>query len=198
MNLKMLISAQTPGERCKLLRNSKNITQEQLAEMADCSVELISAIERGKRELTPKKAAIFSSIFDVKKEFLLCQDDMPTDLMSRLRPIVIHLVKNRKHKEAFSLYLESFGLRAALKNDNIPEKYSNMSTDEFCNLDTQEVSSAVEKFFSNDLAYYALQDESGQILTRCSVDEYDALAQEISDFVEFKIEKLLERDADNG
>ena len=76
---KELKSAQTPGKRCRLYRKRANMTQAELAEAIGCSVDLISAVERGSRTLTVENAAAMSTIFGVRKECLLCFDDCVTE-----------------------------------------------------------------------------------------------------------------------
>lgn len=66
------------GKRLSECRAEKNITQEQLAEKTGYSIQHISYIECGKRNLSLDAANAFSKILDVRTEYLLCEDDCKT------------------------------------------------------------------------------------------------------------------------
>ena len=96
---RVLKSVQTPGTRCRLYRKRANMTQEQLAEAIHCSVDLISAIERGNRTLTNKNAAAMSAIFGVRKECLLCFDDYETEREKAAMPFAKGVVIRQMEKK---------------------------------------------------------------------------------------------------
>lgn len=64
--------------RVKEARSDKRITQEQLAEEIDCSVSLITQIERGKRKLTLEVAEKIAAACGVRSAWLLGLDDIKT------------------------------------------------------------------------------------------------------------------------
>lgn len=66
------------GKRLSECRNLKNITQEQLSEKSGYSIQHISYIECGKRNLTLEAAHIFAQALDVREEYLLCEDNSMT------------------------------------------------------------------------------------------------------------------------
>ncbi len=72
------------GERIKECRKSAGYTQEQLIQKIEglpenkCKIRSekhLSALERGKRELSLEYAYLLSKVLSVRKEYLLCEDD---------------------------------------------------------------------------------------------------------------------------
>lgn len=67
-----------PGERLKIWRNRRSVSQELLAEKSGYSKVHISYIENGKRKMTIEAARIFSEILEIREKYLLCYDNFPT------------------------------------------------------------------------------------------------------------------------
>ena len=63
------------GKRLKYERQRKQMTQEQLAEYANYSVQHISYIENGKRKMGYEAAHVFSEILGVPVNYLMCETD---------------------------------------------------------------------------------------------------------------------------
>lgn len=187
---KELKVAQTPGARCRLYRKRANMTQEKLAEKIHCSVDLVSAIERGSRTLTNENAAAMAAVFGVRKECLLCFDDLETEFEKKAMPFAERVVTRQMEKEAFRLYAGLCGFNIVLVDNS---KYKNMSIDDFLAKGEQEQSSIISDVFDNpDLLYYSFQNRDGVEIGRCSSNEYNAMVKEISEFAEFKIRKVCE------
>lgn len=72
------------GLRLRGCRKKKGLSQEKLAEMSDYSIQTVSYIENGKRNMTRDAAHAFSCILGVREEYLLCEDNAKTleDLFS--------------------------------------------------------------------------------------------------------------------
>ena len=188
---RVLKSVQTPGTRCRLYRKRANMTQEQRAEAIHCSVDLISAIERGNRTLTNKNAAAMSAIFGVRKECVLCFDDYETEREKAAMPFAKGVVIRQMEKKAFRLYVGLLGYNVVLVDNS---KYKSMSLDDFLSRDDQEQSAIMSEIFDDlDSFYYSFQDNEGVEAGRCNANEYNAVVKEISDFAEFKIRKLCEK-----
>lgn len=66
------------GLRLKQCRREKGYTQEKLAELSDYSLQTVSYIENGKRNMTRESAHAFSQILEVREEYLLCEDNSKT------------------------------------------------------------------------------------------------------------------------
>ena len=166
------------------------MTQEKLAEALHCSVDLISAIERGSRTLTNENAAAMSEIFGVRKEFLLCFDNCKTALEKRALPIAERIVALKNEKDAFHLYLDVYGYSIILVTDT---GYESMSIDDFSSKNEQEQDAIVADIINGiDSAYYSFRNKDGIEVGRCDVDKYNAIVKEISEFAEFKIKKVCE------
>lgn len=188
---KELKSAQTPGKRCRLYRKRANMTQAELAEAIGCSVDLISAVERGSRTLTVENAAAMSTIFGVRKECLLCFDDCETEKEKVIMPFAESVVTHQMEKEAFSIYAGLLGCNIVVIDES---KHKNMSLDDFLHANEKEQEAILLDIFDEmDLIYYSFQDKDGVEITRCSANEYNLIVKEISDFAEFKIRKLCDK-----
>ena len=190
---KELKAVQTPGARCRLYRKRANMTQEKLAEKIHCSVDLISAIERGSRTLTNENAAAMASVFGVRKECLLCFDDIETDFEKRLIPFVEKAVARKAEKDAFLLYAGLYGYNVVDAYNPKFEKYECMAIDDFVELDEQEQQSLIMNIFNTpNLHYYSFQNGEGVEFGRCTEEEFNTMVKEISEFAEFKIRKVCE------
>ena len=188
---KELKPVQTPGARCRLYRKRANMTQAELAERLYCSVDLISAIERGSRTLTNENAAAMSAIFGVRKECLLCFDDCETELEKAAVPFAKGVVSHQMEKEAFFLYAMLYDYRDVWCDDS---KSANISRDEFLGMNEKEQDAIMSECSDNpDLFYYSFQNVNGVEVGRCSESEFKAIVKELSEFAEFKIKRICER-----
>lgn len=61
------------GERLRHERKRKNMTQEQLAELSNYSIQHISYLENGSRKMSYEAAATFADIFGVTTDYILCK-----------------------------------------------------------------------------------------------------------------------------
>lgn len=68
----------TLGEKIWRLRESRNMSQEELAEMLGVSRQTISNWENGKAVLDAEKLAALCSVFDVSADDMLNADGLPT------------------------------------------------------------------------------------------------------------------------
>ena len=62
---------QEMGARIKLRRRELNMTQEQLAEQMDVSIQMISNLELGKKAIRPENLAKVCDILDISADYLL-------------------------------------------------------------------------------------------------------------------------------
>ena len=191
-----LKNVQTPGARCRLYRKKANMTQAQLAEAIHCSVDLVSAIERGHRTLTIENAAAMSDIFGIRKECLLCFDNIETDAEKRAMPFVERVAALQVEKDAFRLYAGLYGCNIVLIDNS---KYKSMTLDNFTEKSDQERADIILDISNNlDLYYYSFQNKDGDELGRCNSNEYNEIVKEVSEFAEFKIKKLLKGRHNHG
>ena len=191
-----LKSVRTPADRCRLYRRKAKMTQAQLAEAIDCSVDLISAIERGSRSLTIKNAAAMSAVLGVRKEYLLCFDDYETDSEKNASPYAEMLTNLQMAKKAFSMYAGIYGCNIVLIDNS---KYKDISPNDFFAKNVQgqiEILNNISEEF--EMFDYSFQNRAGVEIGRCNAAEYNAVVKEIADFAEFKIKKLIEGSKADG
>lgn len=75
----MGVSAEMLGNRLKQARKKKNYTQEYIAEMIDLSVEHLSRIENGKKNIYLHKLSLWCDVLDVPIEEILTGSVMPAN-----------------------------------------------------------------------------------------------------------------------
>lgn len=188
--------AQTSGTRCKQYRKKAGMTQAKLAEEINCSVDLISAIERGSRSLTVKNAEAMSKVLGVRKEFLLCFDDFETDGEKNTTPYIETTTVLQAKKEAFSLYAGICGYNIALVDNS---NYKNLSPNAFISMSPQQQAETVIGISSElGAIHYSLQTKEGVEVFRCNATEFTSIVEEIAEFAEFKIKKLIEGSRADG
>lgn len=71
--------ARESGKRIKKYAKRKGMTQKELSTNTFFSVSAIRKIYQGDRNLQESQAEIFANILGVRKEYLLCLDNDPTD-----------------------------------------------------------------------------------------------------------------------
>ena len=131
-----------------------------------------------------------ASVFGVRKECLLCFDDLETEFEKKAMPFAERVVTRQMEKEAFRIYAGLYGCNVVLVDNS---KYARMSLDDFTGKSAQEQASIVSDICDNsDLLYYSFQNRDGVEIGRCSSNEYNAMVKEISEFAEFKIRKMCE------
>lgn len=189
-------SVRTPADRCRLYRRKAKMTQAQLAEAIGCSVDLISAIERGSRSLTIKNAEAMSAVLGVRKEYLLCFDNYETDSEANASPYAEALTDLQMAKKAFSMYAGIYGCNIVLI-DNL--KYKDLSPNDFLAKSGQEQIEILNNIYEElEMFDYSFQNREGIEIGRCNAVEYNAAVKEIAEFAEFKIKKLIEGSKADG
>lgn len=86
------------GRRLAALRNAHGLTQENLAEMLDCSVKHISHAERGITFLSIEKYLILSLYFQCSMDYLLKGSDNP-DIAAFLPSYMVETLQSDDSKE---------------------------------------------------------------------------------------------------
>ena len=86
------------GRRLAALRNAHGLTQENLAEMLDCSVKHISHAERGITFLSIEKYLILSLYFQCSMDYLLKGSDNP-DISAFLPSYMVETLQSDDSKE---------------------------------------------------------------------------------------------------
>ncbi len=179
------------GLRLSKVRKSRNITQERLAELSDYSVQTISGIENGSRRMTLESATIFSKVLNIRKEYLMCEDDFET--VSKI--FISKYKKDCKLRDAFHTLMTSCG-------------YSFNTSVFHYELDGKIVDDTIlvdlpMAWEENYVPYEKIIDEckfttpNGEIKIKSNSYEkiqegIDAIENELLDYLEFKLQKLAE------
>lgn len=184
------------GKRVKNCRKRYGLSRDQLVQRiealpANCgkdrSTKQIEYIENGTRKLSNDYALLISQALGVRVEYLLLKDDFMTDTEMNLFPAVKSILYKQDRERAVSAFLGAFGLSIEL---NVESKYK---TDDFFNLEDAEMEREVERVFQKiegDEAF-ALVGANGKVLKYLSTRERKHFIDELSDFAEFKLNKLL-------
>lgn len=72
------------GKRIQILRKKANYTQEQVAEMMNVSVQMISNVERGNKAIKIENLLKLSEIFNISTDYILTGKENATDLQSAI------------------------------------------------------------------------------------------------------------------
>lgn len=87
-----MINKQSLGNKIKALRESENMSQEDLAQKISLSRVAVSQIEQGKRKVDFLELAKIAEVFKLKTDYFLIEDELPK----------VELAKNEKLSRAFN------------------------------------------------------------------------------------------------
>lgn len=158
------------GKRLKACREAAGLTQEELSEKSNYSIQTISYIENGKRGLTTDSAYTFGKCLNIRMEYLLCDDDHKTtsDMYKYLKSF------NRKERNIQESIAENNYIFL-----DIPGKNEVVYHDSNIQNDVTIVN--VEK--------YVLYTPDNKFLT-CTEEQYIDLIGEIDDFISMKLKRF--------
>jgi transcriptional regulator with XRE-family HTH domain len=97
------------GKRVSALRKMNGLTQEDLAELLDCSVKHISHSERGLALLSLEKYLFLSDYFGCSLDYLL-KGSAPSDVTSSLPTFMVEILSKDEgeERELLMTYLNMF------------------------------------------------------------------------------------------
>lgn len=97
------------GKRVSALRKLNGLTQENLAELLDCSVKHISHAERGIALLSLEKYLFLSEYFGCSLDYLL-RGSSPQDISASLPSCIVEILQSgeREEQELLLAYLDMF------------------------------------------------------------------------------------------
>ena len=78
------------GERINITRKSLKMTQEELAEKMDVSIQMISNLELGKKAIRPENIIKLCNVLDVSADYILrgtCSDFEMSKLMEKYKKL---------------------------------------------------------------------------------------------------------------
>lgn len=172
-------SAQTRGERVREMRKKRHLTQAKLAEQAGCSLESISKVERGERNLTEKMAGKLENVLGVQKEYLLCYSDSPTITDRVLFELAGEKVALDMQKLALSLLAELSGYTLEIPD---VEEQGLITLQEYSELKMEWC-----KIWKN-----------GELLASCTQRRFELLALDCQELVEQRIKSYIREVSGNG
>lgn len=198
------------GERVKKCRKEMQLSQEELASRVrnlpenngkERTPQHIGYIERGTRKLSIEWARLLSKVFGVRTEYLLCEDDFKTDFEKKSFPILQDFLDYYKRSEAIKKYCEVWGISfeyyvEGLDTETFKEKYKDKTLtegledgmlDDICD----DICDMVASVIVSKNRKYKVIDKKGNLIKIISEEEYKHFVNDISDYFEFKLEKLL-------
>lgn len=200
------------GEHLKELLAENHITQKELAERIGYSKEHISFVVVGKRNMPEEMAKTISRYFPYARfEWLMGYDDFKTEddkakhdlLAERENEVKVWraILSQQRGEEkdsvykAFDLYLGNAG-------------YSKKCINEFTSLDGKKYrltdSDEIALYFQQatgsiaDNQFYSLIDETDKECALINSTEFEKVVNDIAEYAEFKIKKLIEGSGSNG
>ena len=75
----MSINYEVMGDRIRLVRTSRNLSQEKLAEAANLTRESINRIENGSMKAKLDTIAVIANILNIPIDYLIGKNDDPTN-----------------------------------------------------------------------------------------------------------------------
>ena len=183
-------------KRLKELRKEKNLTQEQVANMAHISQVHYQRIESGNSNLTLDMACALSKVFGVRTEYLLCEDDFKTELMKKTYPAFKEWYDEDRAQQALNKYFEVFGIVfEPWAGEELNKKLSEIKGegveligglgDLLLTLSEDEAKRLFHPCF-------LIKTKKGEKIATISDTEYKRLAFEIKDYIDFLFEKITE------
>lgn len=189
------------GERLRLCRKEKKLTMEALASIIENLPEnngmprtpqQIGYIERGERKLSGEWATLLSIALNVRVEYLLCKDDFKTSMEYAAYPAIASLLSKRARDKSIESFLGVYGLEFVDEYIGVSEEFKNITTEAFC-----DMSSESQEEFLKGIEYadvrYMLKNSEGQTIVILDEQEKRNFIEEICDFVEFKLNRMIER-----
>lgn len=93
------------GIQLKKLRVSKNLTQEQLAEILNLQVQSITFIETGRTFISSEVLANICNYFNIEPDFLFCSQFIESTVQkTELKKDISRLISGCNNKELESIY----------------------------------------------------------------------------------------------
>lgn len=191
------------GERVRLCRSLKGLTLEQLEERVTSlpsnngrqrSSQHIGYVERGDRPLSLEWACLLAEALDVRVEFLLCKDDFRTDLERMAHPYTKRVVTKSFRAQVMDAVLREFGISFDLASQSeFDIDCSDMSAEDFSKLSPAMQEYLVNRFFdcATDGDYSLFHN--GELIAIVSEREKELFEEDICDYIDLKIRRLLER-----
>ncbi|MBQ8212480.1 MAG: hypothetical protein IJZ80_00590 [Clostridia bacterium] len=133
---------------------------------------------------------LLSIVFGVRKEYLLFQDDFETEQDKNISPIIKSFLDKKHRRDAVEACLKILGFTFEFIKIDILPKYTNMTNDEIFAMPKDEFSNVVKNIIEHERKYMLLDNEGNTIAVINDLTK-ERLTDEICDFIEFKICKMI-------
>lgn len=185
------------GERLHKLLIENDIRQQDFADRIGYTKQHLSLIITGKRNLTADAAQRIAQMFPPTRfEWLMGFDDFRTPDEMKLYPAVKILWEKRQREKAASTFLKTFGLSFEFSFD-IENELKEKNIEECTDTEIDKAVEYVAKKLESEQAY-VLKNLSGDTLFYCSREERQHFIDDLCEYAEFKLNKMIERAAQNG
>jgi len=183
------------GLRVRSLRKKMGFTLSELAEKVyvlpenggkQRTPQHIGYIERGERPLSRDWAALLSKVFNVRQEYLMCEDDFETMEQKTAFPLINKIVERQTKIKAVESFIKEFGLTFEYVVPPELAKYANKKTEDISADELDEIFAFTESHEDQ----YKLTDNSGHTLLIISRATKQNFIDELCDFFEFKLYRL--------
>lgn len=165
------------GKRLGELLSWHGIDQKDFAEKIGYTKEHISYIINGHRNLTIDAAEKIVKIFpDIRIEWLMGYDDYRTQIDVDAAPLVHEMDVRKGSRGAMQILSKLAGYEITTENHSGERHYRVALNSDGCSLEQV------------DLVY--IISKGGKEIARCDDSRYHALAKEVAEFAEFKMQKL--------
>lgn len=180
------------GERLKMLRKQRGLTQEGLAEAiatmpnsrrTRCSAVQIGYLENGRRRMSLEFCALFADFFGVRREYLLGTSDAATYAEAAAAPVIAEGDRLLHLENVLDAVLGVNGYRKRL-NENVIDPN-----------DPAAVAALVHDQIPNA---FIIEAKDGEPLGFFSRNEMLHLAEDFDDFLQLKLQRAFERGGQNN
>lgn len=165
--MKKRTKTEESGLRLKNCRKEKGYSQEKLSELSNYSIQTVSYIENGKRNMTRESAHSFAKILGVREEYLLCEDNSKT-----LEELFLRESFNAYKYDGIENALHSIGCWEYIKYGNIIAKSEDS---ELVNVEKVILGISDNNFIS------------------CSESNYYDLINDIREYITFRLSQFSKR-----
>ncbi|MBQ3155236.1 MAG: helix-turn-helix transcriptional regulator [Clostridia bacterium] len=191
------------GERVRLCRLSKGLTLERLAEKVEAlpsnnertrSSRHIGYVERGDRPLSLEWACLLAEALDVRMEYLLCKDDFRTELDRLAHPFTERAVTKSFRAQVMDVILREFDISFELAaHREFDIDFRDMSAETFSKLSPEMKEYLANRFFDYPTDGDYSLFHNGKLIAMVSEREKELFDEDIYDYIDLKIRRLLER-----
>lgn len=174
------------GKRLLATLKEKKMSQVELAELTNYTVQHVNNIIRGKRNMSRDAAHEFAKVLQVDEEYLLCE----SDYKNLFEKVLKEMPGSASEKIDEAIFL--LGYKKTKKFWTIWEgmKCCNHSNDELSDLLDHVTDEELDRSFdcNSELALELITPDNKII--NCRADDYENALREICEYIKFKLEYI--------